>query len=673
MTFFNMAVKNVKMKFDSYITYFLSTTFSVTIFFIFCSIYFNPEFDSFHSGISKIGILFEISSVVVLLFSSVFVYYANSLFFKSRKKEIAIYSLLGMRKREIGRIMFYETLLVGIGSIISGIVIGSLLSRFFAMLLKKLMLGGAPGNDIAFQLTWQPASISIVVFLILFILNGLYSFKSIYRSKLIDLLSAEKEGEKAPKFSVATSVLSILMIVASYFIFLNFNGDDGAIKLIGPAIIACVLLSVGTYLIFQNVVVWLISMCKKNIKFYYRTGNFISTSQIVYRIKANSNIFCVIALLSAFTVTIMSASVSLYNALGDSIPIYAPYSYLCKNLDGATKHKVEKTISKDNKVKLNAVTDFDVLSTTASLKGYKVDTNNAYGKTITQVGQNFAIDIIKFSDYQKVVKDTEAIESKGNKGAIFVSKLSKGKCLFLDGNYGDEYNKQIKNNKVKVKTDSGIINFNILDVSLFKYIGAAHARTTLVLADSDYEEYFASKDLYTVCHYTGFKFENPLELSYLYKKLNTIIPAENHDKSYLEYHQLLFNMYGAYIFIGLFLGILFLMAASSIIFYKQLMEARDDIGRYEILRKIGMSKKEVLKSVRRQIAVVFFLPFMLAVIHMMVMLKTYQNMMYTLTTDSPILVYALLVVVIYFIIYSIFYLFSVKGYMKTIWSNNAVS
>lgn len=673
MSFFSMAVKNVQKRFDNYSTYFLSTVFAVTIFFIFCSIYFNPQFADLHTGISKIGILFEISSVVVFLFSAVFVYYANSLFFKSRKKEIAIYSLLGMRKREIGQILFFETLIVGIGSIVSGIILGSLLSRFFSMILKKLMLGGAPGNDIAFSLTWQPVVISIIVFFILFILISSYSVKLICKSKLIDLLSSEKEGEEAPKFSIRASVLSILMIAVSYIIFLNFNGDDGAMKLMVPAIGACALLSVGTYLLFQNCVIWLISKCKNNINFYYKTGNFISISNLVYRIKANSNIFCVIALLGAFTMTIMSASVSLYNALGDSMPIYAPYSYLCENLDKSTKDKVLATISKDNKVKLSAVTDIDVLSTSASVKGYKVDTNNAYGKTTTQVGKSFTIDIIKFSDYQKVVKDSQAIESKGNKGAIFVSKLTKGKCLFLDGNYGHNYSNNIIGNNIQVKTDGGITAFKIEDVSLFKYIGAAHARTTLVLEDSDYKRYFAARKLYTICNYMGLKFKNPLELTNLYDKLNRIVPAKNHDKSYLEYHQLLFNMYGAYIFIGMFLGILFLMAASSIIFYKQLMEARDDMGRYDILRKIGMSEKEVLKSVQRQIAVVFFMPFMVAVMHVLVMLKTYKNMMYTVTTDSPIFVYALLVVILYFIIYSLFYLFSVKGYMKTVWNKSPVS
>ncbi|WP_434296313.1 FtsX-like permease family protein [Clostridium sporogenes] len=668
-----MAVKNVQRKFDTYVTYFLSTAFAVTIFFIFCSIYFNPEFANFHTGISKIGIIFEISSIIVLLFSSVFVYYANSLFFKSRKKEIAIYSLLGMRNREIGKILFFETLLTGIGSIVSGIILGSLLSRFFSMILKKIMLGGAPGNDIPFHLTWQPAVISVIVFFIIFIFNALYSLKSIYRSKLIDLLSAEKEGEEAPRFSIRSSVLSVLMIAASYFIFLNFNGDNGAMKLIGPAMLACALLSVGTYLLFQNAIIWLISRCKKNIKFYYRTGNFISTSQIFYRIKANSSIFCVIALLSAFTITIMSAAVSFYNTIGDAMPIYAPYSYLCENIDKSTKERVLETISEDNTVQLHAVTDIDVLSTSASLEGYKVDTNNAYGRTVTQEGENFTIDVIKFSDYQKVVEDTEAIQSKGNKGAIFVSKLNKGECLFLDGNYASDYSEHMTGNNIQAKTDDGITDFKIVDVSLFKYIGAAHARTTVVLEDSDYDRCFASKDLYKVCHYAGLKFDNPLNVSALYNKLNTIVPTEKHDKSYLEYHQMLFNNYGAYIFIGMFLGILFLMAASSIIFYKQLMEARDDTRRYEILRKIGMSEREVLKSVRRQIAVAFFLPFMVALMHILVMLKTYKNIVYTLTTDSPVLVYALLVVIIYVIIYSLFYVFSVKGYMKTIWNKSTVS
>ena len=671
MSFFSMAVNNIKNKADTYVTYFLSTAFAATIFYIFCSIYYNPDFANCSTGVSKIGILFKISSVAVLLFSCVFVFYANSLFIKTRKKEIAIYSLLGMNKREIGQLLFTEIFLVGVGSIISGIILGSIFARFFAMVLNKLMLGGVTGNAIVFHLTWEPLVLTVVVFLLLFVLNAIYSLRTIYRSKLIELLAAEKEGEKAPEFSVVSAILSVVMIIISYVIFLNFNGDDGAMKLIKPALVACALLTVGTYLLFQNMIIWIFTKCKQNINFYYKTGNFISTSQIVYRIKANSNIFCVIALLSAFTVTIMSATISMYKALGDSMPIYAPYSYLCENLDETTKANMLETVQKDDTAKLHSVTEFTVLSTSAYVENYKVDTNSEYGKVTSNIGEDFSLDILKFSDYKAIVKSTKAIESDGNKGAIFVDDLKSGECLFLDGNYGHDYSDNIKGESIHVNTDSGIRDFKISDVSLYKYMGAAHARTTIVISDYDYEKFFSSQDLYEKCSYTGIKFDNQLEVATLYDKLNTIVPAENHDKSYLEYHQIIFNTYGAYIFIGVFLGILFLMAAGSIIFYKQLMEARDDLRRYEILRKIGMSKKEVLNSVRRQIGAVFLLPFIVAMLHTFVMIKTYENMMYTITTDSPILVYAILVVIIYSIIYGVFYNISVRGYINTVWNQKA--
>lgn len=670
MNFYSMAVNNIKRKSETYFTYFLSTTFAVAIFYIFCTIYYNPEFADFHTGISKIGIVFQFSAVIVLGFSSIFVFYANSLFIRSRKKEIAIFSLLGMRKREIGLLLFTETLIVGVCSAACGILLGSLFSRFFSMILVKLMLGGAPGNHMSFRLTWQPVVISFGVFLLLFVLNAFYSMRIIYKSKLIDLLSAAKEGEKAPEFSWISSGLSFAMILSAYVILLNFNGNEGAIRLIKPVILAGVLLVAGTYLLFQNVIILIFSKCKNNNTFYLKTGNFISISQLIYRIKANANMFCVIALMSAFTITLMSGVISFYISLNSSMTIYAPYSYLCRNIDASVKKQVLHAVQQDKSVQLYAVTDIDVLTTKASLEGYKVDTNSEYGKITTSVGEKFDLDIIRFSDYQKVIRDTKAKESNGNKGAIYVSTLKKGDCLFLDGNYGHDYSDRIDGKNIHVVTDSGEKDFHITGVSLFKYMGAAHARTTLVIPDEDARTDFADQGRYQVNHCFGLKLGNPLEAGALYDKLNTIVSAGNRDMSYLEYHQLLFNMYGAYIFIGIFLGILFLLAAGSIIFYKQLMEARDDEGRYEILRKIGMSKKEVEASVHRQIAAAFLLPSAVALIHSVVILITYQHMVYTIAVDSPILWYVFAVVMIYFLIYAMFYLLSVRGYLSVVWKEN---
>lgn len=667
MNFSSMAINNIRKKASMYLIYYLSTTFAVTIYFVFSAIYYNPSFADLHTGFSKMGIIFKVSSFAVILFAAVFVYFANMLFLKTRKKEFAIYFLLGMRKKEIGQILVTEICLVGLASVISGIVAGSIFARFFSLILKKLMLGGAPGNDIVFHLTWQPAVASLVVFATLFLINSAYSVRVINKSSLLALLSAEKEGDREPGFSSISAALSVVMIGVAYVIFLSFRGDDGALKLMKPALFSCALLAVGTYLLFQNVVIWFVSKCKKNISFYYRINNFISISQIVYRIKTNANLFSVIALFSAFTITVMSAAISLYQSLQDSIPIYAPFSYICHGIDEDMKDQVTACVANDEVAKLSGITDFDVLTTEAQLDGYKVDTNNASGKTVLKVGEEFSADILKFSDYNAIVKNTKATQADGNKGAIVKSYLPQGECLFLDGNYGHEYSDDKTGKAVHVQTDFGDSKFKIAAVSLHKYMGSAYARTTLVIADADYEHYFANRNVYKIRNFFGINLDNPLEAKNLYDKLDSFITKEHHEESYLAYHQILYNMYGAYIFIGIFLGVLFLLAAGSIIFYKQMMEARDDIGRYEVLRKIGMSYKEVRMTISRQIGIVFFLPLTVALCHALVILKMYENMVYTITTDSAVLAYALGVMLIYIVIYLLFYGLSVRGYMNTVW------
>ncbi|MDD6795583.1 MAG: ABC transporter permease [Clostridiaceae bacterium] len=666
MNLIDITIKNIKKNIFDYKTYFLSTCFAVTIFYIFSAIFYNPDFSDYHLGVTKIGIVFKISAATVFLFSSVFVFYSNSLFIKAKKREIAIYTVLGMRKINIGMMMFYETFIVGLCSIISGILIGIICSRFFSSILIKLMLGGAPGNNIEFHITLKSVIITFLIFIALFLVNSINSFRIIYKYKLIDLLHAEKKAEKAPRFSKVSCIVSVLLIAASYCIFLSFNGDQGGMVLIKPAFAACILMAVGTYLLFHNLVIWIVYKFKSNSNLYFKPDNLISTSQLGYYIKANSNILCLVSLISAFTVTIMSASISLYAALGDSMAIYSPFSYLCENIDSTVKSNVLQTINDDKNIKLTAETEYDVLTTKGSLDGYRVDTNSAYGKLKTDIGEEFRIDILKFSDYKNIVNNTHAIESDGNKGAIFIDELPQDKCLFLDGNYSHDYSENSSGKNIKVTTDNGIKELNILSVSLYKYMGAEHARTTIVVNDDYYNEYFNLKDESEINHYFGFNFDKPLDSEEVVNNLNTIVSEQDRMKSYIENHMIIFGMYGAYIFIGIFLGVLFLISSGGIVFYKQLMESRDEIKTYDIVKKIGMSAKDIISSVKKQVGFVFFIPLIVAVSHISVMLITYKNMMYTITTDSPVLVYAVGVAGVYALIYGVYYLISVKGYMNTI-------
>lgn len=398
--------------------------------------------------------------------------------------------------------------------------------------------------------------------------------------------------------------------------------------------------------------------------FFYKTQNFLSTSQVTYRIKANSNVLCLISLLCAITISIMSATFAVYAALADSIPVYAPFSYLCSNIDKSAYNKVIDAAKSDKQIALKSVTQFDVISAKASLKGYRV----SFGRATTRLGQPFQLDVVKLSNYNAIVKSTGAKPGKGNKDAIPDVKLSSSECVFLDGNYSDDYSKNQTGNNIAVDYKSNRMNFKIINTALFKYTGVQNACATIVVADSDYSKYFATADTAEKKSYTGLMFSDSLKSQSLVNEIDSIIQKEKRDGSYIGFYKMMFSLYGTYIFIGAFLGILFLLAAGSIIFYKQLMEARDEETRYDVLKKIGLNKAEAKQIIRKQMAFIYILPLVVGILHSAIALVTYRKLMSAVATDSPILENSLFVVLIYMLIYGLFYTLSVSGYMRTVWN-----
>ena len=323
MNLFKLAFNNIKKKFGDYLIYLISAIFAVTIFSIFCSMYFNPQFSQYRLGIGKMAVLFRISAVAVIAFSSIFIFYANKFFVKTRKKEIAIYSLLGMRKEEIGRMLFYENIFIGLIAILGGLFAGTLLSRFFCMLMLHMMKQVPKVHS---SIQWEAVLITIVAFLVIFIINSINAYGIIYRYKLIELLSASKEGEKTPKYSMLGGMLSVIIIVSGYIYGLTIDFNQGGIKSLPAAFTVVILVIAGTVLFFNNFIPMIAVKLKKNKKIYYTPTNFISLSQIVYRIKANSRMLSVIAILSAITVTMISATFVLYKEFENLASEYTPFS-----------------------------------------------------------------------------------------------------------------------------------------------------------------------------------------------------------------------------------------------------------------------------------------------------------------------------------------------------------
>ena len=260
MNFIRIAFKHVSHRFRNYIIYFTSTIFSVVIFNLFCSIYYNPSFAQYRFGVGKITTLFRGTAIAVLLFSSIFVLYSSSCFLKSQKKEIAIYALLGMRRQQIATMMFLESFLVGMLAMVCGTLIGTLSAGRFTSLLMRFM---AVGTEVIMTIAPQAILVTVIAFFVLFMVSGILAYRTIYRYKLITLLSAQKRHEGVPKYSVLGVIASLIVIVAGYLIAMRMDVNQGGFKLLIPALIVIMLMTLGTWLLFRNTVPMITYMCRR--------------------------------------------------------------------------------------------------------------------------------------------------------------------------------------------------------------------------------------------------------------------------------------------------------------------------------------------------------------------------------------------------------------------------
>jgi putative ABC transport system permease protein len=641
--------------------------------------YFNPQFSQYRLGVGKMAALFKISAVAVILFSSVFVFYANKFFVKTRKKEIAIYSLLGMRKEEIGRMLFYENIFIGLIAILGGLFAGTLLSRFFCMLMLNIMKQVPKVNS---GIQFEAVLITIAAFSIIFIINSINAYSIIYRYKLIELLSASKEGEKTPKYSMLGGVLSVIIIAAGYIYGLSIDFNQGGIKSLPASFLVVALAVAGTILFFINFIPMIIVKLKKNKSFYYKSTNFISLSQIIYRIKANSMMFSIIAILSAITVTMISATFMLYRTFENLASEYTPFTYLCKNVTDEQYKEAVDTINKIGEVKLLSTNRFTLIKAVGQNPLYKRDLNsdkNAGEKVKDDIkpGDPFEAYIISSSAYKEIIKNLHIEKGEfNNHKTNFNIALKDNECYFIDGNMDTTYCKNLSGD-VSLKVGKSTDSYKIAGVSMHKYLTILKfiRKTTIVLNDKMYQKYLQSTDKNGMVSYMGLMFDQPMQSKNTVDALDKIVPASTDmgelkfkNLNYYDLNYLLYAQYGAYLFIGTFLGILFLLASGSIMYYKQIIEAQEEVGRYEILKKTGMKKSEIKMSISKQLAVVFGMPLLIGLLHSAFAMITFNKMM-LLVAEQVSWAYSLeaITCLVYIIIYCFYYRLSVSSYMRVVW------
>lgn len=623
MTLFSITARNIKKNLQNYLLYFVSMVFSIVVFYIFTSIQYNEQVAQAVGPTTKY--MLKVGTVSVAVFSAIFMGYSNSVFTRKRKKEIGLYSLLGLQKKQIARMLFYENLVMGFAALGAGIIAGSVFSKLFVMLFFRLI-----GHfvQVKFAISLHAILITVMVFLFIFVVLSLYAYSLIYRFKLVDLFHAEQSGETEPKASVFLALISIALIIAGYVLaFHLFNN----FALYAPTVLALVI--IGSYGLFHSFMIFMIRLSKKNTAQYYQGMNLISISTLLYRIKSNATLLATIAILSATTLTAMGMSYGIYHDINKSVNHHNPFSYVYwSNAD--RDQKVNQVLAKYPQNQLLHSVEIGFISAWGRIPGF-----------------NTHLVLVSESNYNELaqIKGWEKVKISKQEDAVMIHS-----DYDFRGNFTDK--------KVILKLDDkSQPAFHIADRLPYKLTNNSNTWVSLVLSDDAYAQLakVQKPNLLRVL-----MVDNQKESRQLTAEIEKTLPDYTLNSYYSEYIR---NMEerGMLMFVGGFLGLVILLATGSIIYFRQLNEAQKEKLNYQILRNLGLSRSEIHASIRKQLLYVFLFPLIVGIAHSWAALMSLANLMATNLVISTIIT-----ITVYTFIYLIYYFLTVNSYNRIVNSDS---
>lgn len=608
--YFRLALTNIKKHARSYVPYIITCVITIAMFYIIKSLAFN--LDKNLSSVSAATSM-SLGSIVVAIFAIIFLFYTNSFLLKKRKKEFGLYNILGMEKKHMSALIATESLIVSVISLVLGLIIGIALDKLIFMIVIKLLDGQSP---LGFTIIPEAILHTVVLFCIIFAAILLNSVRIVYTTKTIDLLHGSNAGEKEPKTKWLLAILGVLCLGGGYTISIISKNPVSAIGLL---FIAIVLVVIGTYFIFVAGIIALLKLLRKSKGFYYKTSHFISISGMIYRMKQNAVGLANICVLSTMVLVMVSTTSSLVIGMQDTINTISPYDYSISVADGKTNQQVKadiKNTAADNNLKITKFVDYQYLEFNADFKYNNITASDYSAESENLVG----LIIVNQQDYNMLTNSNV--------------ELSDDQVMMFYPNSFPYSDLTIFDQRYKVKESRKISDFipgkNRIGYSIYDSYGIVVKDNSQLQQISKYynsfyknsetNEYNEPNCCFYECNFNvDADLKKQLEFNEIIKNSELYQGSYYHDsisstfKS--EILQAFRDTYSSLFFLGIFLSILFIMATILIIYYKQISESYDDKERYEIMQNVGMSHTEVKKTIRSQVLTVFFLPLIVAGVH----------------------------------------------------------
>lgn len=661
-----LAVTNLKNNKKSYIPYILASAFSVMMYFIMDNLYRNRSL--VEKG-SPLAIMLSYAAAVILIFSIIFLFYINSFLIKRRKKELGIYNILGMGKGHLAKMLFIESIITTTVSIIGGILAGILFGKLvYLVLLKILHLK----RDIVYMISPVSVGITAAIFGCIFFVIFLYNLVQMKLSNPIELLRGGNAGEREPKTKWLMTIIGSVCLAGGYYISLTTKEP---LQAIGQFFVAVLLVVAGTYALFMAGSITLLKLLRKKKSYYYKTRHFTAISGMIYRMKQNAVGLANICILSTMVLVMVSITISLYAGMNDVLVTRFPSEAQITN-QGINQNEERQigelvaSITKENHTNPTSQIRFHEGNFTAlyndKTKNFNMTTAQSYGDT-----NIVEFVMIPLSDYNKT--EGKAVKLADNEVLIYHRK-NKNKSSIKN-----EETIHLNNDSYKVAANLDSMRIAKADATnsvdgwyvivkdtniIKKYLKAVYGKDDMEDSVEDYHEFMQYVYSFNL---DGSRTNRERTEQILQEQLQAKFKS-----AFIEGRELsrenFYNFYGGFLFIGIFLGIIFLMATVLIIYYKQISEGYDDRERYQIMQKVGMSKKEVRQSIRSQVLLVFFLPLIMAVIHLAFAFKIITRLLsvLNLTNISLFFMYTVGTVAVFAVIYVIIYSITAREYYKII-------
>ena len=649
----NNLVKNKRF----ILPYIFSAIFTIASFYILTSLSLGSNLDKLPQGISATKQVLSLGVIVIAIFSAIFLFYTYSFLIKRRVREFGLYSVLGMTKKQIARILILETIFIAVITLVFGLTFGLLFDKLMLLVLLKLFTAGV---SFGFVITPIAVFLTILLFGGIFFLLLIYTVIKISRLKIVALLKEENNGEREPKARLILAILGLGLTGYGYYLAQTIQNPIKAITMFFVAVLAVIF---GTYLIFMAVSIMVLKLMKNNKTFYYKPKNFISVSGLLYRMKRNAVGLANICILSTMVLVTMGTTSALYAGSEEAYNTRFPRDIIVngyRSTEGKLT-EIEKNVKKatqDAGVEAKDLVSYNMLNVVGRLNGTEIsyETGN-----VGSLDKLRTVVVIELKDYNKVSKEQKTLNT--GETLLFIDKKGKYEA--------NEITVQGVNLKIKEKlTDFpgalGTAAANAFDT----YYVVVKDNTDVKKIESALKKKLNMSDEEgEVYNYVGFNISDKTKeakvienFKQLEKEGNINIEGKAENETNFK------GFYASFLFIGVFISMIFVVSQVVIMYYKQISEGYEDKGKFGIMRKVGLTDRQIKQSIRSQVLMIFFAPLAIATLHTVVAYPFIEKILKLfLATDNNVFLIALAVTIAVFgVFYLIVYLITSRIYYRII-------